>query len=125
MREVAAAMMRRVPEVIDCWFDSGCMPFAQWGYPHVPGSTEKFEKSFPADFISEAIDQTRGWFYSLLMISTLVFDRQRLPHPYKTCIVLGHVSDKEGKKESKSKGNYTPPEIILDKVAMEFAVLGR
>ncbi|MGO9837591.1 MAG: isoleucine--tRNA ligase [Polyangiaceae bacterium] len=121
--ESCGGVMRRVPEVIDCWFDSGCMPFAQWGYPHVPGSTEKFEKSFPADFISEAIDQTRGWFYSLLMISTLVFDRQRLPHPYKTCIVLGHVSDKEGKKESKSKGNYTPPEIILDKVAMEFAVL--
>jgi isoleucyl-tRNA synthetase len=117
------AVMRRVPEVIDCWFDSGCMPFAQWGYPHLPGSAEKFEQSFPADFISEAIDQTRGWFYSLLMVSTLVFDRQPVPHPYKTCIVLGHVSDKEGKKESKSKGNYTPPEIILDKVAMEFAVL--
>jgi isoleucyl-tRNA synthetase len=114
--------MHRVPEVIDCWFDSGCMPFAQWGYPHAEGSQERFAGSFPADFISEAIDQTRGWFYSLLMISTLVFDRP-LPHPYKTCIVLGHVSDKEGKKESKSKGNYTPPEIILDKVAMEFAVL--
>jgi isoleucyl-tRNA synthetase len=117
------ASMRRVPEVIDCWFDSGCMPFAQWGYPHAPGSKERFEASFPADFISEAIDQTRGWFYSLLMISTLVFEKQPLPHPYKTCIVLGHVSDKEGKKESKSKGNYTPPEIILDKVAMEFAVV--
>jgi isoleucyl-tRNA synthetase len=115
--------MRRVPEVIDCWFDSGCMPFAQWGYPHAAGSKERFEQSFPADFISEAIDQTRGWFYSLLMISTLVFEHQPLPHPYKTCIVLGHVSDKEGKKESKSKGNYTPPEIILDKVAMEFAVI--
>jgi isoleucyl-tRNA synthetase len=115
--------MHRVPEVIDCWFDSGCMPFAQWGYPHVAGSKERFERSFPADFISEAIDQTRGWFYSLLMVSTLVFDQKAVPHPYKTCIVLGHVSDKEGKKESKSKGNYTPPEIILDKVAMEFAVL--
>ncbi len=115
--------MRRVPEVIDCWFDSGCMPFAQWGYPHASGSKERFAKSFPADFISEAIDQTRGWFYSLLMISTLVFDGIPYPHPYKTCIVLGHVTDKEGKKESKSKGNYTPPEIILDKVAMEFAVL--
>jgi isoleucyl-tRNA synthetase len=114
-----AGTMRRVPEVIDCWFDSGCMPFAQWGYPH-RGHAE-FERSFPADFISEAIDQTRGWFYSLLMISTLVFDKP-YPHPFKTCIVLGHVSDKEGKKESKSKGNYTPPEIILDKVAMEFAV---
>ncbi|HXN33122.1 MAG TPA: isoleucine--tRNA ligase, partial [Polyangiaceae bacterium] len=112
--------MRRVSEVIDCWFDSGCMPFAQWGYPH-RGRAE-FERSFPADFISEAIDQTRGWFYSLLMISTLVFEEQPYPHPFKTCIVLGHVSDREGKKESKSKGNYTPPEIILDKVAMEFAV---
>jgi isoleucyl-tRNA synthetase len=112
--------MRRVSEVIDCWFDSGCMPFAQWGYPH--RGREQFEGSFPADFISEAIDQTRGWFYSLLMISTLVFDEQPYPHPFKTCVVLGHVSDKEGKKESKSKGNYTPPEIILDKVAMEFAV---
>jgi isoleucyl-tRNA synthetase len=124
---------KRVPEVIDCWFDSGCMPFAQWGFPHVPGSKDKFDKAFPADFISEAIDQTRGWFYSLLMISTLVFDENTTqslglavrprPHPYKTCIVLGHVSDKEGKKESKSKGNYTPPEVILERVAMDFAVV--
>jgi isoleucyl-tRNA synthetase len=111
--------MRRVPEVIDCWFDSGCMPFAQWGYPHQ--NKDKFAASFPADFISEAIDQTRGWFYSLLMISTLVFD-EPLPRPFKTCIVLGHVTDKEGKKESKSKGNYTPPDIILDEVKMDFAV---
>lgn len=125
--------MRRVPEVIDCWFDSGCMPFAQWGFPNQPGSVEKLQKAWPADFISEAIDQTRGWFYSLLMISTLVFDQKtratyRLDteskaHPYKTCIVLGHVGDKEGKKESKSKGNYTPPEVILDRVRMEFAVV--
>lgn len=123
---------RRVPEVIDCWFDSGCMPFAQWGFPHT--GVEEFKRSFPADFISEAIDQTRGWFYSLLMIATLVFDEEtqaeygleptrQYPLPYKTCIVLGHVSDKEGKKESKSKGNYTPPNIILDKIAMEFAVV--
>lgn len=123
---------RRVPEVIDCWFDSGCMPFAQFGFPH--RGVDEFKKSFPADFISEAIDQTRGWFYSLLMISTLVFDDETqaryglapvrpFPHPYKTCIVLGHVSDKEGKKESKSKGNYTPPEVILDEVRMDFAVL--
>jgi isoleucyl-tRNA synthetase len=117
------ASMKRVPEVVDCWFDSGCMPFAQWGYPQAPGSKERFEASFPADFISEAIDQTRGWFYSLLMVSTLVFGERPFPHPFKTCIVLGHVSDKEGKKESKSKGNYTPPEIILDKVAMDFAVI--
>ena len=114
--------LRRVPEVIDCWFDSGCMPFAQWGYPHAQGSKQRFESSFPADFISEAIDQTRGWFYSLLMISTLVFDAP-YPHPFKTCMVLGHVTDREGKKESKSKGNYTPPEVILEKVAMEFAVI--
>jgi isoleucyl-tRNA synthetase len=115
---------RRVPEVIDCWFDSGCMPFAQWGYPHQ--NKDVFDKSYPGDFISEAIDQTRGWFYSLLMIATLVFDEGPhavLPRPYKTCIVLGHVSDKEGKKESKSKGNYTPPDVILDDVKMEFAVL--
>ncbi|MDB4998676.1 MAG: Isoleucyl-tRNA synthetase, partial [Myxococcaceae bacterium] len=133
---------RRVPEVIDCWFDSGSMPFAQWGFPHAPGSVEQMQKSFPADFISEAIDQTRGWFYGLLMISTLLFDEatqkrfglkstgveasggaHAYPHPYKTCIVLGHVSDKEGKKESKSKGNYTPPELVLERVAMSFAVL--
>ncbi len=128
------ATMRRVPEVIDCWFDSGCMPFAQWGFPHAEGSLERFREAFPADFISEAIDQTRGWFYSLLMISSLVFDegtQKRMglgsvrpaPHPYKTCIVLGHVCDREGKKESKSRGNYTPPEVILDRVQMDFAVL--
>ena len=119
--------MRRVTEVIDCWFDSGCMPFAQWGYPHQ--NKESFEASFPADFISEAIDQTRGWFYSLLMVSTLLFGEKARasappgaampatagePHPYKTCIVLGHVTDKTGKKESKSKGNYTPPDLILN-----------
>jgi len=112
---------RRVPEVIDAWFDSGSMPFAQWGHPH--RGTEEFEKSFPADFISEAIDQTRGWFNSLLWISTLLFPEHPLPHPYKTCIVLGHVADKSGKKESKSKGNYTPPEVILDRVRLEFAAL--
>jgi isoleucyl-tRNA synthetase len=130
---VCRAEMRRVPEVIDAWFDSGAMPFAQWGFPHAPGSKERFDQAFPADFISEAIDQTRGWFYTLLMISTLVFDeatqkqlglsRERaFPLPYKTCVVLGHVGDREGKKESKSKGNYTPPEIILERVRMEFAV---
>ncbi len=132
--DTCGATMRRVPEVIDCWFDSGCMPFAQWGFPHVAGSKERFDAAFPADFISEAIDQTRGWFYSLLMVSTLVFDeetqvrlglssRREYPLPYKTCIVLGHVCDREGKKESKSKGNYTPPEIILDRVRMDFGVL--
>ncbi len=128
------ATMRRVPEVIDCWFDAGCMPFAQWGLPHVQGSIAQFDQAFPANFISEAIDQTRGWFYSLLMVSTLLFDdatqrelglsRQRpFPHPFETCIVLGHVCDRDGKKESKSKGNYTPPEIILDRVKMDFGVV--
>jgi isoleucyl-tRNA synthetase len=112
---------RRVPEVIDVWFDSGAMPFAQWGYPH--RGREEFERNFPADFISEAIDQTRGWFHSLLWISTLVFPDRELPHPYKTCMVLGHVSDREGKKESKSKGNYTPPEVILNDVKLEFAAV--
>ncbi|WP_437604077.1 isoleucine--tRNA ligase [Sorangium sp. So ce590] len=126
--------MRRVTEVIDAWFDSGSMPFAQWGYPHAPGSKELFDRAFPADFISEAIDQTRGWFYSLLMVSTLVFDEatqeklglsriRSYPHPYRTCVVLGHVCDREGKKESKSKGNYTPPEVILERVRMEFAAV--
>jgi isoleucyl-tRNA synthetase len=128
------AEMRRATEVIDCWFDSGCMPFAQWGFPHQPGSAAQFDAAFPADFISEAIDQTRGWFYSLLMISSLVFDREtqarlglsklrEFPYPFQSCIVLGHVCDREGKKESKSKGNYTPPEIILDRVRMDFGVL--
>ncbi len=122
---------RRVSEVIDCWFDSGAMPFAQWGFPHT--GREDFSQAFPADFISEAIDQTRGWFYSQMMIATLVFRKetqQRLgmevrdyPLPFKTCIVLGHVTDAEGKKESKSKGNYTPPEVILERVAMDFAVV--
>ncbi|MGH9322428.1 MAG: isoleucine--tRNA ligase [Vicinamibacteria bacterium] len=111
---------RRVPEVIDCWFDSGSMPFAQWGYPR--RGHDLFEATFPSDYVVEAIDQTRGWFYSMLMISTLVFDHP-YPHPFKTCIVLGHVTDREGKKESKSKGNYTPPEVIFEKVAMDFAIV--
>ena len=116
-----AGTLRRVPEVIDCWFDSGCMPFAQLGYPHVPGSRDAFSRAFPADFISEAIDQTRGWFYSLMAVSNLLFEDAPMPHSYKRCIVLGLVLDKRGKKESKSRGNYTPPEVILDAVAMEFA----
>jgi len=112
---------RRVPEVIDAWFDSGSMPFAQWGYPH--RGVEGFEANFPADFISEAIDQTRGWFNSLIWISTLLFPERPLPRPYRTCVVLGHVADREGKKESKSKGNYTPPEVILDRIRLEFALI--
>ena len=95
--------MRRVSEVIDCWFDSGAMPFAQWHYPFE--NQDIFEKNFPADFISEAIDQTRGWFYSLMAISTLIFHKA----PYKNVIVLGHVLDKDGQKMSKSKGNAADP----------------
>jgi isoleucyl-tRNA synthetase len=120
-REGEPGVYRRVPEVIDAWFDSGSMPFAQWGYPH--RGIEEFERSFPADFISEAIDQTRGWFNSLLWISTLLFPEHEKPHPYRTCIVLGHVADRHGKKESKSKGNYTPPEIILDHVRLACAAV--
>ena len=95
--------MRRVPEVIDCWFDSGAMPFAQWHYPFE--NEDIFNENFPADFISEAVDQTRGWFYSLMAISTLLFDKA----PYKNVIVLGHVLDKDGNKMSKSKGNAVDP----------------
>ena len=95
--------MKRVPEVIDCWFDSGSMPFAQYHYPFE--NKELFEKRFPAEFISEAVDQTRGWFYSLLAISTLIFNKA----PYKNVIVLGHVQDENGQKMSKSKGNAVDP----------------
>ena len=99
----------REKEVIDCWFDSGSMPFAQYHYPFE--NKELFEKHFPADFISEAIDQTRGWFYTLLAISTLLFDKA----PFKNCIVLGHVNDKNGIKMSKHKGNVVDPWSVLDK----------
>ncbi|RHT36374.1 isoleucine--tRNA ligase [Firmicutes bacterium AM31-12AC] len=95
--------MHRVPEVIDCWFDSGSMPFAQHHYPFE--NKEIFEKQFPAQFISEAVDQTRGWFYSLLAISTLLFNKA----PYQNVIVLGHVQDENGQKMSKSKGNAVDP----------------
>ncbi|WP_303104902.1 isoleucine--tRNA ligase [uncultured Mitsuokella sp.] len=101
--------MHRVPEVIDCWFDSGSMPFAQWHYPFE--NKEIFAKRFPADFISEAVDQTRGWFYSLIAISTLLFHKA----PYKNVIVLGHVQDKDGRKMSKSKGNAVDPMEALNK----------
>ena len=101
--------MHRVKEVIDCWYDSGSMPFAQWHYPFE--HKEEFEKNFPADFISEAIDQTRGWFYTLEAISTLLFDRA----PFKNCIVLGHVQDAEGRKMSKHLGNVVDPFEMLDK----------
>ena len=101
--------MRRVPEVIDCWFDSGSMPFAQHHYPFE--NQELFEAQFPADFISEAVDQTRGWFYSLLAISTLLFNKA----PFKNVIVLGHVQDQFGQKMSKSKGNAISPFEALEK----------
>ena len=100
--------MRRVPEVIDCWFDSGAMPFAQHHYPFE--NQDVFEQQFPADFISEAVDQTRGWFYSLLAISTLIFNKA----PYKNVIVLGHVQDEKGQKMSKSKGNAVDPFNALE-----------
>jgi len=134
--------MRRVPDVIDCWFDSGAMPFAQWGYPHKPESYNRFRTHFPADFISEAIDQTRGWFYSQLAISTLLFGTQGAgsreqgadqspplppgdgrgegrsvpyPHPFRNCIVLGLMLGEDGQKMSKSKRNYREPREIFDK----------
>ena len=101
--------MHRVPEVIDCWFDSGAMPFAQHHYPFE--NKELFEKQFPADFISEAVDQTRGWFYSLIAESTILFNQA----PYKNVIVLGHVQDENGQKMSKSKGNAVDPFDALEK----------
>ena len=101
--------MHRVPEVIDCWFDSGSMPFAQWHYPFE--NEDIFKENFPAAFISEAVDQTRGWFYSLMAISTLIFNEA----PYKNVIVLGHVQDKDGQKMSKSKGNAVDPMEALNK----------
>lgn len=100
--------MRRVKEVIDCWYDSGSMPFAQWHYPFE--NKELFESLFPAQFISEAVDQTRGWFYTLLAISTLIFGKSS----YETCLVLGHVQDMEGRKMSKHLGNVVSPEAVLD-----------
>ena len=134
------AKMKRVTEVIDCWYDSGAMPFAQWGYPHK--GHEEFEAQFPADFISEALDQTRGWFYSQLAISTLLFGKNNnpkpvnaewdgadavlndvsggdsklaYPHPFRNCIVLGLMLGEDGQKMSKSKRNYREPREIFDK----------
>jgi isoleucyl-tRNA synthetase len=126
----AGARMKRVSEVIDCWYDSGAMPFAQWGYPHQ--GVEKFDEQFPADFISEAIDQTRGWFYSQLAISTMMFGPKAAenpqsairnpqsfsapyPHPFRTCIVHGLMLGEDGQKMSKSKRNYREPGEIFDK----------
>jgi len=101
-------VMRRVPEVIDCWFDSGAMPIAQWHYPFE--NKEQFEQNFPADFICEAIDQTRGWFYSLHTISTLLFDRPC----FKNVVCLGHVVDAHGEKMSKSRNNVIDPWLVVD-----------
>ena len=103
--------MVRVPEVIDCWYDSGAMPFAQLGYPHKPGSHEEFAATYPADFICEAIDQTRGWFYTLMTIGTLVFDKSS----YKTVLCLGHILDKDGRKMSKHLGNVLEPIPLMDR----------
>jgi isoleucyl-tRNA synthetase len=101
----------RIPDVLDAWFDSGSMPFAQWGYPHAPDSRAAFERAFPADFISEAIDQTRGWFYSLLAVSTLLFDQTS----YRNVVCLGHIVDRHGRKMSKSLGNALDPFELLDR----------
>ncbi|HWS79899.1 MAG TPA: isoleucine--tRNA ligase, partial [Rubrobacter sp.] len=101
----------RVPEVLDAWFDSGSMPFAQWGYPHVEGGEERFRSQFPADYICEAVDQTRGWFYSVLAVSTMLFGKSA----YETCLVLGHILDAEGKKMSKSLGNVIDPWDVFEK----------
>ena len=113
--EKCGGEMKRVSEVIDCWFDSGSMPFAQWHYPFE--NKEMFDNNFPADFISEAIDQTRGWFYTLIAISTLLFDKA----PYKNVIVLGHVQDKNGQKMSKHKGNVVDPWDVLNKQGSDAA----
>ena len=123
------ARMKRVTEVIDCWYDSGAMPFAQWGYRGEDGPQEavaKFKDQFPADFISEALDQTRGWFYSQLAISTMMFGESNqpsaipnqqfaFPHPFKNCIVLGLMLGEDGQKMSKSKRNYREPNEIFNK----------
>ena len=101
--------MKRVPEVIDVWFDSGSMPFAQHHYPHE--HEQQFQKEFPADFICEALDQTRGWFYSLLAVSTLLFDKSS----YENVVCLGLILDADGQKMSKSKGNTVEPWQVLDK----------
>lgn len=128
----AGARMRRVSEVIDCWYDSGAMPFAQWGYRGQDGpapAAARFRDQFPADFISEALDQTRGWFYSQLAISTMLFGansasnpkseiqnlKSKYPHPFKNCIVLGLMLGEDGQKMSKSKRNYREPREIFDK----------
>ena len=102
--------MSRVAEVIDVWFDSGSMPFAQYHAPHA--GTEHFEQRFPADFVCEALDQTRGWFYSLIAVSTLLFDRS----PYRNVVCLGLILDEDGRKMSKSLGNTVEPWDVIDRL---------
>ncbi len=102
---------RRVPELIDAWYDSGSMPFAQWGYPHLPGSAREFEPAYPAQFICEAIDQTRGWFYSLMAIGTLVFDRSS----YENVVCLGLLLAEDGRKMSKHLGNVLEPMPLMER----------
>ena len=105
-----SATMRRVPEVIDAWYDSGSMPFAQWGYPHAAGSVEKFTAAFPAQFICEAIDQTRGWFYTLMAVSTMVHGRSS----YENVLCLGHIVAEDGRKMSKHLGNVLQPMPLME-----------
>ncbi len=111
--EKCGGEMERTKEVVDCWFDSGSMPFAQYHYPFE--NKELFEKNFPAQFISEAVDQTRGWFYTLMAISTAIFDKS----PFENCIVLGHVLDKHGKKMSKHLGNVVDPNEVIDSLGAD------
>jgi isoleucyl-tRNA synthetase len=108
---LCGAVAQRVPEVIDCWYDAGSMPFAQLGYPHQPGSEQELAEAYPADFICEAIDQTRGWFYTLMAIGTLVFDRSS----YKNVLCLGHIMAEDGRKMSKHLGNILEPIPLMDR----------
>lgn len=112
-REGEPGVYRRVPEVIDAWFDSGSMPFAQHGYPH--RNAELFREEFPADFITEALDQTRGWFYSLMAISTLLFEEDDKPHPFRNCVVLGLLTAEDGRKLSKRLKNYSDPMDMFER----------
>ncbi len=113
--------VKRVPEVADCWFDSGSMPFAQWGYPHAEGSSDALASHYPADFISEAIDQTRGWFYTLLAVATLLKKAGAIKEvpPYRNVICLGHINDAKGQKMSKSKGNVVDPWDMIGKYGID------
>jgi isoleucyl-tRNA synthetase len=109
--EGCTATATRVPEVIDCWYDAGSMPFGQWGYPHRPGSVEEFERAYPAQFIAEALDQTRGWFYTLMAIGTLVFDRSS----YETVLCLGLILAEDGRRMSKHLGNILDPFVLFER----------